>query len=152
MPTGGSTFAPSYWTLSAPNWNCAWGTRRRRLSKREAAKALPVDRPGRGLTREGELFQVALPSWSPVPGPDGEVVAIAEAVAEAKAGRCAIRAPRVAALPESLREPDVGAFSGEAGSAPADRAGGFLLGVSEFRCRPCPGGPSGSWSSPGGLR
>ena len=106
------------------------------LSKREAAKGLPVDRPGRGLTREGELFQVALPSWSPIPGPDGEVVAIGEAVAEAKDGRCAIRAPRVAALPESLREPDVGAFSCEAGSAPADRAGGFLLGVSEFRCRP----------------
>ena len=106
------------------------------LTKREAAKGLPVDRPGRGLTREGELFQVALPSWSPIPGPDGEVVAIAEAVAEANGGRCAIRAPRVAALPESLREADVGAFSCEAGSTPADRAGGFLLGVSEFRCRP----------------
>ena len=55
------------------------------LSKREAAKALPLDRPGRGITREGDLFQLALPSWSATPGPDGEAVAISEAMAHARA-------------------------------------------------------------------
>ena len=55
------------------------------LSKRDAAKALPLDRPGRGITREGDLFQLALPSWSATPGPDGEAVAISEAMAHARA-------------------------------------------------------------------
>ena len=106
------------------------------LTKREAAKGLPVDRPGRGLTRDGELFQAALPSWSPAPGPDGEVVAIAEAVAEANAAPCLVRAPRVAALPESLTEWDVDALASDAGSGLSDRQAGFLLGASEFRCHP----------------
>ena len=62
------------------------------LSKRDAAKALPLDRPGRGVTREGDLFQLALPSWSSTPGPDGEAVAISDAVAEARARAGAARA------------------------------------------------------------
>ena len=64
------------------------------LSKRDAAKALPLDRPGRGITREGDLFQLALPSWSATPGPDGEAVAISEAMAHARAAAGAARAPK----------------------------------------------------------
>ena len=64
------------------------------LSKRDAAKALPLDRPGRGITREGDLFQLALPSWSATPGPDGEAVAISEAMDHARAAAGAARAPK----------------------------------------------------------
>ena len=63
------------------------------LTKRDAAKALPVDRPGRGVTRDGHLFQLALPSWSSTPGPDGEAMAISEAVVEARVPAGVARAP-----------------------------------------------------------
>jgi DNA segregation ATPase FtsK/SpoIIIE, S-DNA-T family len=106
------------------------------LSKRDAAKALPVDRPGRGVTRDGDLFQLAVPSWSSTPGPDGEAMAISEAVAEARASAGAAQAPRVAALPESLDEQDVDVLAARAGSVGVDPAAGFLVGVSEFRSSP----------------
>jgi DNA segregation ATPase FtsK/SpoIIIE, S-DNA-T family len=106
------------------------------LAKRDAAKALPSDRPGRGITRDGELFQLALPSWSGTPGPDGEAVAIAQAVAEAAAAAGPARAPRVAALPEAVHEDAVDALVDQAGSAPVNRDDGFIVGVGEFRARP----------------
>ncbi len=106
------------------------------LAKRDAARALPADHPGRGITRDGDLFQLALPSWSMSPGPDGEALAIAQAVAEARSAGGAVRAPRVAALPGSLSEDDVEVLALQAGSEPPDPAHGFLVGVSEFRSRP----------------
>jgi S-DNA-T family DNA segregation ATPase FtsK/SpoIIIE len=106
------------------------------LSKRDAAKALPVDRPGRGVTRDGDQFQLALPSWSLTPGPDGEAVALLEAVSQARAGAGAARAPRVAALPESVDEDAVSLLAAQAGSAGVNPAAGFLVGVSEFRSSP----------------
>jgi len=106
------------------------------LAKRDAARALPSDRPGRGITRDGELFQLGLPSWSGTPGPDGEAVAIAQAVAESAATAGTARAPRVAALPDAIREDQVDALAERAGSAPVSRDAGFLVGVSEFRARP----------------
>jgi DNA segregation ATPase FtsK/SpoIIIE, S-DNA-T family len=106
------------------------------LSKRDAAKALPVDRPGRGVTREGDLFQLALPSWSLSPGPDGEAIAISEAVADARAAAGTARAPRVAALPESIDEDEVDLLAAQAGSRLSDPAAGFLVGVSDFRSSP----------------
>jgi len=106
------------------------------LSKRDAAKALPLDRPGRGVTREGDLFQLALPSWSSTPGPDGEAVAITDAVAQARARAGAARAPRVAALPELLDENEVDVLAARASSGGVDPGAGFLVGVSEFRSSP----------------
>lgn len=106
------------------------------MAKRDAARALPSDRPGRGITRDGELFQLALPSWSLTPGPDGEALAISQAVAEAAAAAGGARAPRVAALPEAVREDEVDELVAQAGSEPVRWEDGFVLGVGEFRFRP----------------
>ncbi len=106
------------------------------LSKREAAKTLPLDRPGRGITREGDLFQLALPSWAATPGPDGEAVAISEAIAHARAAAGTARAPKVAALPDVVEEDEVDVLAAQASSTGVDRRVGFLVGVSEFRSSP----------------
>ncbi len=106
------------------------------LVYRAAARALPTDRPGRGLTQDGEQFQAALPSWAPADDPLGLDAALADAV-EREAGRPgALRAPRVGALAEVVHEGDAGRLAAEAGSEPPDPRLGFLLGLSEFRNRP----------------
>lgn len=105
------------------------------LTNRTAARSLPVDRPGRGLTSEGELFQAVLPEWDPVPDPLGPHHGVAGAVA-AEAGRGgATRAPRIASLPSLVHAREVAGLAAEAGSTPPDPQR-WLLGVSEFRNQP----------------
>jgi DNA segregation ATPase FtsK/SpoIIIE, S-DNA-T family len=102
------------------------------LAGRQAASRVPADLPGRGLTRDGHMFQAVLPSFSvePAPGDLAEAVAV---LTEAAHGR---RAPAIAPLPLEIRITDVPRLAVIAGSAPPALDGGFLLGVSEFRSRP----------------
>ncbi len=102
------------------------------LAGRQAASRVPADLPGRGLTRDGHMFQAVLPSLSvePAPGDLAEAVAV---LTDAARGR---RAPAIAPLPLQVRTTDVAQLAASAGSAPPVDDGQFLLGVSEFRSRP----------------
>ncbi len=102
------------------------------LAGRQAAAGVPADLPGRGLTKDGHLFQAALPSLSaePAPGDLAEAVAV---LAESALGQ---RAPAIAPLPPRVGQGDVARLARAAGSAPPAADGKFLLGVSEFRGRP----------------
>jgi S-DNA-T family DNA segregation ATPase FtsK/SpoIIIE len=107
------------------------------LSQRAAARRLPLDRPGRGITRDGEMFQLVLPSWELHPGAGIDGVALRDtltAIVTRSAG--APRAPRIAALPDVVHESEVPALALAAGSPAPDPNAGFVLGVSEFRSRP----------------
>ncbi len=102
------------------------------LSGRQAAARVPADLPGRGLTRDGHLFQAALPAWSAEPSPGGLAEAVA-LIAESAGQR---RAPAIAALPLEIGTSEAGRLALIAGSLPPAGDGRFLLGVSEFRSRP----------------
>lgn len=108
------------------------------LAPREAARRLPADRPGRGVTSAGDAFQLALPSWSEEPGALPATDGVAEAVRRAAARAEGRRAPRIAALPERVTEEDAVRLARLATAAEAPRSGGegFLLGLGEFRSRP----------------
>jgi S-DNA-T family DNA segregation ATPase FtsK/SpoIIIE len=102
------------------------------LASRHAAATVPADIPGRGVTRDGHLFQVALPTLSPESAPGG----LAEAVAVITAGAGLARAPEIRPLPPRVTPADVGQMARAAGSPPPARDGRFPLGVAEFRSQP----------------
>jgi DNA segregation ATPase FtsK/SpoIIIE, S-DNA-T family len=102
------------------------------LAGRQAASRVPAGVPGRGLTRDGHVFQAALPALSRDPAPGS----LAEAVAASTAGAGGGRAPAIGPLPQQVTSAQVGDLARAAGSAPPAPGGGFLLGVSEFRSRP----------------
>jgi DNA segregation ATPase FtsK/SpoIIIE, S-DNA-T family len=102
------------------------------LAGRKAAARVPADLPGRGLTRDGHVFQTALPALSMEPSPGSLAAAVAEITAAA-GGR---RAPAIAALPARVTSGQAAQLAIAAGSAGPTPDGGFLLGVSEFRSRP----------------
>jgi DNA segregation ATPase FtsK/SpoIIIE, S-DNA-T family len=102
------------------------------LAGRQAATRVPADLPGRGLTRDGHMFQAVLPSLSVEPGP-GDLAEAVAVLTDAARGR---RAPAIAPLPLQVRTTDVARLAATAGSAPPALDGRFLLGVNEFRCRP----------------
>ncbi|MGN6681693.1 MAG: type VII secretion protein EccCb, partial [Streptosporangiaceae bacterium] len=102
------------------------------LAGRQAAMQVPVDLPGRGLTRDGHVFQAALPDLSHEPSPGG----LAEAVAAITQAAGEAHAPRIAPLPLRVAAADAPSLALVAGSRPPADDGSFLLGVSEFRSRP----------------
>jgi DNA segregation ATPase FtsK/SpoIIIE, S-DNA-T family len=102
------------------------------LAGRQAAARVPADLPGRGLTRDGHVFQAALPALSGEPSPG----ALAESVALITASAGDTRAPAIAALPHRVTAVQARHLALVAGSQPPAPDGGFLLGVSEFRSRP----------------
>jgi DNA segregation ATPase FtsK/SpoIIIE, S-DNA-T family len=102
------------------------------LAGRQAAARVPADLPGRGLTRDGHVFQTALPALSAEPSPGSLAAAVADITAAAD-GR---RAPAIAVLPTKVTSEQVAQLAMAAGSAGPAPDGGFLLGVSEFRSRP----------------
>jgi DNA segregation ATPase FtsK/SpoIIIE, S-DNA-T family len=102
------------------------------LAGRQAAMRVPPGLPGRGLTRDGHLFQAPLPALSLEPAPGG----LAGAVAAVAAAAGAARAPAIGPLPALVTQAQADSMARAAGSAPATPEAGFLLGVSEFRSRP----------------
>jgi S-DNA-T family DNA segregation ATPase FtsK/SpoIIIE len=102
------------------------------LAGRQAASRVPAGVPGRGLTRDGHLFQAALPALSREPSPGS----LAEAVATVAAAAGPSRAPAIGALPPRVTAAQAADLARAAGSDVPAAAGGFLLGVSEFRSRP----------------
>jgi S-DNA-T family DNA segregation ATPase FtsK/SpoIIIE len=102
------------------------------LANRHAAATVPVDVPGRGVTRDGHLFQVALPSLSAEPAPGG----LAEAVAVITAEAGPALAPEIRPLPPRVTLAQAGRMALAAGSPPPARDGRFPLGVAEFRSQP----------------
>jgi len=102
---------------------------------RAAAAALPVDRPGRGLLRDGRQFQLALPRFAGAPGspaPAGQGDVTLAAAAARWPGRLA---PQVRPLPLRVTEDEVPALAAAAGR-PVAAGRGWLLGVAEFRLAP----------------
>jgi S-DNA-T family DNA segregation ATPase FtsK/SpoIIIE len=99
---------------------------------RLAALQVPVDMPGRGLIRDGHLFQAALPDLAPEPSPGG----LAEAIAVIAESAGQAYAPKIAPLPLRVTAADAARLALVAGSEPPTGDGVFLLGVSEFRSRP----------------
>jgi S-DNA-T family DNA segregation ATPase FtsK/SpoIIIE len=102
---------------------------------RAAAAALPADHPGRGLTRSGHVFQAALATFAPDPG-TGDRAGLAEAVDRARQAAGGRHAPSITTLPDRILVSEVPGLARAAGSTLPERVGGFLLGVTEFRCRP----------------
>jgi DNA segregation ATPase FtsK/SpoIIIE, S-DNA-T family len=102
------------------------------LAGRQAASRVPSGQPGRGLTRDGHLFQAALPALSAEPAPGS----LSEAVAALTAATGPLRAPAIGPLPLRVTEADVPGLAHASGSARPDPGSGFLLGISEFRSRP----------------
>jgi DNA segregation ATPase FtsK/SpoIIIE, S-DNA-T family len=102
------------------------------LAGRQAAARVPADLPGRGLTRDGHVFQAALPALSAEPSPGSLAAAVTDIMAAAR-GR---RAPAIAVLPARVTSAQVAQLAMAAGSAGPAPDAGFLLGVSEFRSRP----------------
>jgi S-DNA-T family DNA segregation ATPase FtsK/SpoIIIE len=99
---------------------------------RQAALQVPVDMPGRGLIRDGHLFQAALPDLAPEPSPGG----LAEAIAVIAESAGQAYAPKSAPLPLRVTAADAARLASVAGLEPPAGDGVFLLGVSEFRSRP----------------
>jgi S-DNA-T family DNA segregation ATPase FtsK/SpoIIIE len=102
------------------------------LSGRAAAARVGAGLPGRGLTRDGHLFQAALPALATEPAPGG----LAEAVSALASRAGHARAPTIAPLPPRVSSADVTVLARAAGSPPPTPEDGFLLAVSEFRSRP----------------
>ena len=102
------------------------------LAGRQAAARVPADLPGRGLTRDGHVFQTALPALSTEPSPGSLAAAVAD-ITDVAGGR---RAPAIAVLPTRVTSEQVAQLAMAAGSAGPSPDGGFLLGMSEFRSRP----------------
>jgi len=102
------------------------------LAGRQAASRVPAGCAGRGLTRDGHLFQAALPALSREPAPGS----LAEAIAAVTAAAGPARAPSIGPLPLQVTSAQVADLAWAGGSEPPAPDGGFLLGVSEFRSRP----------------
>lgn len=102
------------------------------LAGRQAASRVPAGAPGRGLTRDGHLFQAALPALSREPAPGS----VAEAIATITATAGRARAPSIGPLPLQVTSAQVADLAWAGGSPPPAPDDGFLLGVSEFRSRP----------------
>ena len=101
------------------------------MAGRRRGLEVPAEVPGRGLTRDGHLFQAALAGWvstdsEPFPdyGPESRTEGVAELIrgAEAAAGRR--RAPALSHLTQVVRAPSPG------------QGAAFALGLSEFRSAP----------------
>lgn len=104
---------------------------------RTAGSSVPTDIPGRGLTRDGEHFQVALPALTTEPDRVSERAGLDEVVDDITAGASPGHAPKIMPLPERLRVADVPELAAAAGSPALSPAPGeFVLGVEEFRSRP----------------
>ncbi|MBJ7610078.1 MAG: type VII secretion protein EccCa [Candidatus Dormibacteraeota bacterium] len=103
---------------------------------REAARAVPADRPGRGLVRSGDTFQAALPVTADAAWPAGERAVVDDLARTCHSRYPGLQAPRVTALPATVSPGDVDRLATAAGSTAPDPAGGFLLGVAEFRSQP----------------
>lgn len=103
------------------------------LAGRAAALRVPAGAPGRGLTRDGHLFQAALPALTPEASP-GSLAEAVSAVAEHWSSDG--RAPAVGPLPLRVTTTEIDDLAVAAGSPRSVPDGGFLLGVSEFRSRP----------------
>ncbi len=105
------------------------------LVGRSAASAVPAERPGRGLFRDGRAVQIALPAPRTPAAPAQE-----RRDGSTRSDRPAVPlAPRVLPLPARVHERDVATLATAAGRpyVPPDPArGGFLLGLGEFRLRP----------------
>ena len=84
------------------------------LAGRQSASRVPADLPGRGLIRDGHMFQAVLPSLSVEPGP-GDLAEAVAVLTDAARGR---RAPAIAPLPLEVRTTDVARLAATAGSAP----------------------------------
>lgn len=97
------------------------------LAGRQAAERVPSGIPGRGLTSDGHLLQIALPSLRRVRGPGDLAAALTELAAAADG----TRAPEIVPLPLRVTSAD----AGREGEAPGEDAS-FLLGVGEFRSQP----------------
>ena len=91
------------------------------LSGRAAAARVAADLPGRGLTRDGHLFQAALPALSAEPAP-GDLAEAVSALAS-RAGARPRAGHRPAAAPGQPRRRD---RPGAGGRLAAARAGGRL--------------------------
>jgi S-DNA-T family DNA segregation ATPase FtsK/SpoIIIE len=102
------------------------------LAGRQAASRVPADLPGRGLTRDGHMFQAALPALASEPSPG----AVTEAVASITAMAGSARAPAIAMLPQRVTASQVAGLARLAGSPSPAPQDGFLLGIGEFRSRP----------------
>ena len=94
------------------------------IAGRAVAAALPADRPGRGLLRDGRQVQVAT-----------EVRSAAELAEAARARWPSVRAPRILPLPTRVTAEQVPALATAAGR-PLPAADGLLLGIAEFRLAP----------------
>ncbi len=106
-------------------------------SGRAVASQLPADTPGRGLTRDGEQFQTALPAMTTEPERVHEQAELDELIEQATRRAGPLHAPRIRPLPEKLHASEVPALAQAAGNPPPPvEDTDFLLGLEEFRSRP----------------
>lgn len=104
---------------------------------RAIASAVPTDIPGRGLTRNGEQFQSALPALSTEPDRIQEDAELQDVIGDITRRAPGPRAPRIMPLPERLHVAEVPELAAAAGNPLHDPVTpGLLLGVEEFRSRP----------------
>jgi DNA segregation ATPase FtsK/SpoIIIE, S-DNA-T family len=106
------------------------------IVKRAIAMTVPTDHPGRGTTTDGHHFQAAIASSNPEAPSTGERLALREAIDDALERSGGRRAPAVSRMPENVTSDQVAELARAAGSAATETSNDFLLGVSEFRCRP----------------
>ncbi len=106
------------------------------IVKRAIAMTVPTDHPGRGTTTDGHHFQAAIASSNPESPTTGERLALREAIDDARQRSGGRRAPAVSRMPERVNSDQVAELARAAGGAPPEASSDFLLGVSEFRCRP----------------
>ena len=122
------------------------------IVKRAIAMTVPTDHPGRGTTTDGHHFQAAIASSNPESPTTGERLALREAVDDAMHRCGGRRAPAVSRMPDRVSSEQVAELAQAAGGAPPEASSDFLLGVSEFRCRPVQLRPLGGGAARGGLR
>lgn len=104
---------------------------------RAAGAKVPTDTPGRGLTRDAELFHTALPAENTDPERVSEQAELEQLVADMTRRAGSVHAPRIRPLPERLHTSEVPELAAAAGNPPIQIAEtDFLLGLEEFRFRP----------------
>ncbi len=106
------------------------------IVKRAIAMTVPTDHPGRGTTTDGHHFQAAIASSNSESPTTGERLALREAVDDALQRSGGRRAPAVSRMPDRVSSEQVAEMAQAAGGATPEASSDFLLGVSEFRCRP----------------
>lgn len=103
---------------------------------RATAMTVPVDMPGRGLTRTGHVFHAALPDLAAQTGTMTADAALGVAIGHATEQAEGLHAPAVTSLPLHVTETELADLATRAGSPAPDPADGFVLGMSETRARP----------------